>query len=285
MDYTLDHRKMTGFALSYATGAAFESLFEPTQAVYDEGREIPNHVSVGKYSEFWINLATLFRNMVASCGSSQEAAAVASSDYVFSLLSEIEIIESLFQNEGNGLCQPIFYWCDYEKVGKRINSKIALRIPTTTNAKLYRIKQDETLGLLNKRTDKIRKIDSELNPKQRCAAIVLTHYAWDLLGYDKFSKLDLLESNTGKLKPRNLWWTKYYSVPGADMSVLPMCKKLLLLFGDNSLVCPFDIRLRREILEIAKKQKWTSLSTVNRVAMDLRMHIKEPYVSQFVASL
>lgn len=285
MDHTLDHRKMTGFALSFGTGAAFESLFTPTAAVYDETREIPNHVSVGKYSELWINLATLFRNMVASCGNSQEAIAVTSVDYVFSLLSEIEIIEGLFQNEGNGLCQPVFYWCDYEKIGKKINSKIALRIPNTTAAKLYRIKQDETLGLLYKRTDKIRKIDSELNPKSRTNAMLLSHYAWDLLSFSKFSSLDLLESNTGKLKPRNLWWTKFYGVPGSDMSLLPMCRKLLLIFGDHSLVCPFDIRLRREILEIAKYKKWTSLSTNARVAMDLQMYIKEPYVAQFLSSL
>jgi hypothetical protein len=115
--------------------------------------------------------------------------------------------------------------------------------------------------------------------------MIITHYPYDLLSHTKFSALDLLESNTGKLKSRYQWSSKYYPVGDVDMKVLPFTRKLLLVFGDRILIQPFDMKLRRLILEIADKRKWTSLTTDAKIMQDFELDIREPFVLQFMKKL
>lgn len=273
---SLAARQVSSFPISLPTGLAFESLFPSRLERYDPDRKIPQEVDLKNYSECWISLSTLFRNMASSMDR-QVASFIKPADYKDALETEIDVINSLFMNEGNNICKPQYYYCNYKGVKSSIPNFVNLRHDKTDIQKSYTATHDATMKLLLRTNDVIREFDHEIKtPGPKTNAIVLTHQPWDLLSYKNFNKLDLLESNTGRLKSRYLWNTKYYPVGDSDMTVLPFTKKLLLLLGDRVLIQPSDIRIRRIILEAAQKGKWTSMTSDAKIVMDLQSSTMDP---------
>ena len=90
---------------------------------------------------------------------------------------------------------------------------------------------------------------------------------YDLLSHKRFHQLDLLESNTGKLKKKHAWNSKYYPVGKADMSHLPFMKMLLMVFGDRPLIHPSIFKLRDSILQTSVKRGWTPVTTRDKVIL------------------
>jgi hypothetical protein len=282
---SLATRQVSGFAISLPTGLALESMFPRRIAAYDPDRKIPQLVNLTLYSECWISLTTLFRNMVSSMDRTV-AESITPEAYRDALETEIDVINGLFMNEGNNLCKPKFYVCTYKGLRAHLPSAIALREDKTNMQMAYTHKQNAVMKLLRKTNDEVYEFDYEIKPNNaRSNAILITHHPYDLLSYTNFNKLDLLESNTGKLKSKHNWNTKYYPVGSDDMSILPFTRKLLLIFGDRVQIQPSDIKLRRLIIEIAQKCKWTSVTTDAKIAMDLQSSIMEPYVLQLLAKL
>lgn len=280
----LSTRTISGYPLSIATAHAFLAMFSPRTAVYDPAREIPSQVDVNKYSECWINVTTLFRNMV---GAIQKEAFVKSTEKEFkdTLLSEMEVIDGLFQNEGMGVCKPMYYYTTHEKLVKSLPEQVKLREDKTDTQKAYAYKMHKTLEYLMKETEVVRKFDTNISPPGASNALIITHIPYDLVSYNRFNKLSLLESHTGKLKERNQWYTKYYAVGDSDLSHIPFMRKLLLIFGDSVLIQPSVYKLRKQIVDIATKRNWTPLTTLEKVMMDLEYEIHEPYVIGFLKSL
>jgi hypothetical protein len=270
-------RAVSSFPLSIGTGLAFESLFNPQIEPYDPNREIPNHIDVTKYSQIWINIHTLFRNLISSI--SKEAFEKTSAEELTDvLLQEMDVINSLFQIEGQNLCQPKYYYCDYGKLHRSVSPLVKFRMTKSPVQKKIDEIMDKVCKRLSKASDEIFHLDSEIKPLIRCKALIMTHHPYDLVSHKYFSQLDLLESNTGKLKPRNLWYTKYYPVPNTEMSMLPLTRKLAIIFGDKYLLHPTDLRLRKLIIDIAMQYQWTPMTTSARVMLSLEMGVKEPYV-------
>lgn len=281
---SLAERAISAFPLSVGTSLSLESLFAPRLKPYDPDRVIPQQVQVADYQEIYINLSTLFRNIVGAI--TREAFFNASgADIRDTLIAEIDVINSLFLNEGQGLCRPVYYYCTYKSLEDKMVQGTQLRKDKTDGQKFYRFKHDEVMKLLFKSTDEHYEFDSEIKPRSRTCAMIITHYPWDLLSHSRFTKLDLLESNTGKLKPRWQWSSKYYPVGDSDLSILPFDRKLLLVFGDRVLVQPGDIRLRRLILEIAQKRRWTAMTTQAAMMQAFELDVREPYVLQFLKKL
>lgn len=261
-----------------------ESLFPRRLPAYDVDRKIPNQINVGDYQECWISLSTMFRNMVNSVNKDVIMNA-SEKEFKEAIESEIDVINGLFMNEGNNLCKPIYYHCTYKGLPSKIPNQIQLRTDKTDGQKFYRHKHDMVMKMLTKTNDEVREFDTEIRGQNRTNAILLTHYPWDLLSYKNFNKLDLLESNTGRLKSRYLWNTKYYPVGDENLSILPFSRRLLLVFGDRVQIQPSDMKLRRLIVEAAKAGKWTALTTDAKVLMDLEITIREPYVLQLLRNL
>ena len=284
MTEDLFSRKVNACGLSVPTALAVESLFYGKLAPYDPEREIPQHVDVNNYSDIYINLSTLFRNLVSSVPSDvAQNASIA--DYKSALETEIDVINSLFQIEGNAVCRPRYYFCNYTSLLRKKNVGVLFREDKTHAQKKYREKHDKVLDTLKKASDEYLELDSSIRPAQKSSALILTHYPYDLLSYRNFSKLDLLESNTGKLKGRHQWSSKFYPVGDEDMTVLPFIEKLLLVFGDRVLIQPHVMKLRKMIIEIAQKRQWTAATSLDKVMMDLELEVKEPMVLQFLKKL
>jgi len=282
---SLSNRTISAFPLSIGTSLSFESLFSPQLSPYDPNRPIPNNVNVSDYKEIWINLETLFRNIN---GAISKEAFLQSTEKEFKevLEFEIEVINNLFNNEGMGICKPYYYYSTYDEIIKHPpHDSVRTRQDKTDFQKFYTFKLVKALELLFKGRDDLFKLSDIINPKAKVDALIISHIPYDLLSYVNFHRLDLLESHTGKLKPRHLWNTKYFPVGDSDLSMLPFCKKLLLIFGDKVLIQPSDIKLRKTIVDIAVKRKWTPMTTEAKMMLDFELEIKEPLVFQFLRSL
>lgn len=282
---SLSNRAVSGFAISIATSMALESIFAPRQKPYDPSRPIPQRIDINKYQEIWINLFTLFRN-ISGAVDKEVFVSAAEEELKDVLLFELEIIESLFQVEGSGFCKPRFYFCTYDDLYLgRVNKFVKVRHDKTEYQKIFKAKLMKTMDLLVKERSDLFMFNTEIETKQRTNSLILTHVPHDYTSFHRFSKLDLLESHTGVLKPRYVWYTKYYPVGDMDLSHIPFHKKLLFIFGDKVLIQPMDIRLRRQIVDLAKRRQWTQLTTITKVDFDFNLDIKEPFVLEVLRSL
>lgn len=280
MDNPLTLRTISSFPLSIGTALAFESVFASIDPPFDPEREIPNKVNINQYNEIYISLATLFRNISGAV--TKEYLSYAKPEHFLEvLISEINVIYSLFESQSSGLCKPIFYYCSYEKFFKEKTHQAArFRLDSTPNQVHMTQMLIKTMQILfseNKHQD-IRKLDSEIRPSKSSKALILTHIPYDLLNYRFFDRLDLLESHTGKLKARSLWYTKFYKLKDEELNTLPFYRKLLLIFGDNIMIQPMDIRFRKLILDISRKRKWTPFTTEDKILQDLNLDIHERYL-------
>jgi hypothetical protein len=273
----------SGFGMSISTDLAFESMFANRSPPHDPNRPLPPKVDPTAYASTYVNVATLYRNLIASIDSSGFLTA---SDYQLAeaISEEMEVINSLHTVEGNGLIKPVYYAMTYKKLHQGSGPTYKLRTPRTDNQRMVHSKYLSTLEKLSKHISYVE-YDSVIKPTARTTSVILTHVPYDLLSYTEFNKLDLLESNTGKLKTKRDWNTKYYPVGDSDLSRLPFNRKLLLLLGDRVLVQPVDIKLRRLILTIAEKRKWTQATTNDKMMYDFNLDVKEPYVLQYIQKL
>ena len=69
---------------------------------------------------------------------------------------------------------------------------------------------------------------------------------------------DLLETHTGKLKDKHKLNTKFKPIPNVDLSNIPFNQTTHRIFGDNTLIAPLPMPLRREVIEVSLKKKWNT---------------------------
>lgn len=277
-------RTTSAFPISIGTSLALESLFPGRQEPYDQKRVIPERIDVSDYQECWINLETMIRNISGSVNSVRYLECTV--NHILDILrEEMEVIESIFQIEGHGLCKPIFYFCSYKSLKKKYEGKIRFRNSHTVYQKNYDYKLKQVLKMIDKETDSIFSLDSEIKPVKKVSSIIITHIPYDLVSYNNFTKLDLLESHTGILKKKTHWNTKYAPIGKQDLSHLPFHRELLLIFGDKYLIEPHERQLRMTIYDISIKDKWTPFTTMDKIYTSFKSHITEPFVLKFLLTL
>lgn len=290
MDYfqgiSLAERVTSAFPLSIGTSLAMESLFEPMQKPYDPERKIPNKVNLNQYDTCYINLETLYRNLVASLEKTAFSTASVN-DLIATLIEEIGIIQGLFDSEGNG-CQVKFYHAEHKTLESYASSGryvgLKLRTPTTDNQRFFHAQQLQVFKALDTFTDSILKFKDAFEATSYESALILTHHPYDLIHFKDFKQLDLLESNTGILKPRYQWNTKYHSLGTHDLSHLPFSKKLLFVFGDKSEIKPGSSTMRQAVYDVSKRYDWNPTTTPDRVTYTLQIGILDPAVAAMLNS-
>lgn len=275
---SISNRAMGGFPLSVGTALAFESVFPATQTPYDPERKLPGQVEVSQYNNCYVNITTLFRNLSGAVDKDifNKADLV---DIATTILEEMSIIEQLFQEFAQSV-KPIFYYSTYSTLESEIKRSgamgLKLREPKTENQKFYQNRLSTVISILEKQTDKILKLSDAIYPDQYSSAFVITHQPYDLTDFNKFARLDLLESNTGVLKPRYLWNTKYHAFGSKSLEHLPFHKKLLLCFGDRVLIHPGTNLLRDAILSSSIARKWNPMTTISKIDTELSLDLRDP---------
>lgn len=281
---TIVERTVSGFPLSIGTGLAFETLFTPTQAVYDPERKSAPKVNLADYDTFWINLTTLFRNIYTAVPK-EYLAITKPEDFYTTLLEEIDTIVSLVDASTAGT-KVQFYYSDYsdlerESLMNRLKL-INLRLPKTDKQKAQYKTMNYVIEAVVKLHGEHIKFSDAIKPSRSDKSIVLTHQPYDLTRHTLFNELSLIESNTGVIKQKHQLNSKYYPIPGVDpgvggMGSLPFNRKLLMVFGDRHLIVPMPLVLRNKILETAKARHWLPSSTIDKINLDLSIDFLDPF--------
>lgn len=280
-DDALSQRAMSSFPISIGTALALEALFPSRDKRYDDTTERVEPLNFNKDYKLLINVETLFRNLIGSV-SSDIAKQIDPSKYAEVLYLEMEIIKSLCSNEGGGYVVPFFYRADHKRLTGLTNYLIKFREATTPAAKLYESIEKQTFDRLKKDGTEFPVIKHRTEFPKGDNALMISHYPIELSAYKSYRELLLVESHTGKIKGRQEWGSKYYKIDGEDMGRLPYTKKLLMIFGDRSHVKPFDIKVRREILRIAKEGKWTPMTTDAKILFDVERMSLDDFLISFM---
>jgi len=273
----LSERTMSAFMLSIGTSLSFESLFPGTQPPYDPERPIPNKIDLNDYDELWINLFTLFRNIVGAVPSIK-VAMLTPEDVGYVISEEVELIQDLVRMYTDNKVQVVFYSSSYQDL-KKYFKHASVR---TDNTEKQRQMTDLLTGSISAfykfqtKRDTLKHFKLYLEPVSAMnkKVLLLSNYAFDLLSYKKFMKMDLLESHTGVLKERAKWHTKY--MDGKNLVRMPFNEILLQVFGDSQTFYPMDKNLRKEIIELAEASQWNPLTTDERVRFTIG-NLKNPY--------
>lgn len=267
----LTSRVMSSFGVSIGTGLMLESLFEPTYERYDKDREIPNKIKIDNYNIHLINLHMVIRNIISASGNHKEYHIYFKNDTLFKIaLEELDNIQYLYSNSD---CIPILFVPNYSNIRKSLNyeknvpyNDFEFGIDTYINKMLSNYKDVLTIPLIE-----TYKIPSEFNNQK---VLISTSYPVDLLNIDKVKSMDLLESHTGKLKKPDLWYTKYHKFGKNDLSHLPFNELLLYIFGDGKMIMSLPVKMKRLLLELSIKEKWTPKTGLLKMKNDI-VHVPE----------
>ena len=105
-------------------------------------------------------------------------------------------------------------------------------------------------------------------PRMEGNILLTTHLTVDLL--NQHNKITLLESNTGKVKSKYEWYTKYHPIGKRDLDTIPMVEEVLYILGDHNMVIPAPLTTRLELYQVAIDRRWTSKTTREKIVADLR---------------
>ncbi len=277
-------RTTSAFPISIGTCLAVESVFTGGGEPFDPARTIPQHITLDSYHEFWINVSTLFRNLLGSVQRS-DIESVRAEDVASGLLEELQLLGNLTREQSNNTTKAVFYVSNYSKLASKYKYA-GLRQYATPKQKQYKDMHDKSIQkLINLWPDseeRIRIFDMDLDGIRTRKALLISHVPYDLLSYRRFDTLDLLESHTGLLKQRNMWYTKYYNKN--DYIGFPFSKHLLPALGDNEFFHPMSRGLRADIIALAKERHWSWATTDAKILTDLQT-LKNDYAKEIINAM
>jgi hypothetical protein len=274
MEHLISVREMGQFPLSIPTSLALEGAI----GIYPE-RETGINV-LPDYDEMWINLRTLFRNLMGSM-KSEEAAAVTPTPVAEALLQEMEHLESIVKERSAGRIHLVFYVSNYRGLEAKYPKAYIRKDSTPKQIIRTEIQKKAIQHLLDLLKEQgghdVRVFELKLKTAKPTKALILTHFAYDLFVYPQFAELELLESHTGVIKPKSLWYTKY--VDGKTLPMIPFREDFIQIFGDAETFSPWPIKHRRQIIELAEKHHWTQITTKALIEYNLSlMHSSNPFL-------
>lgn len=258
-------RAVGQYPLSVATSLALESA----NGIHPE--IVAEYPPIRRYQELWVNTRTLFRNFMGALDKDTYRG-VRPDEIAEALAQEMEQIVSIIP------AKVQFYVSNYARLEQEY-PHATVRVDNTDAQKVYTLLQTQAIELLLKHHPEIGVVPLKLHAPTHPKALILTHYAFDLLAHKEFSLLNLVESHTGKIKTRAQWYTKYYQ--GRELAMIPFREDFLQVFGDNETFRPMDRKLREAIVEVAKKYSWSSVTTREKLMYGIEQ-IPNPF---FVATL
>lgn len=272
----IDTRDKGGFPISIGTSLAIESAC----GVFPERPVDPPPLRNVK--EIWVNLRTVVRNLVGAL-SPEVRDMVLPGQLVPAMLEDMAILESTVSKASAGMVRVVFYCCDYSSLS-RVFPNAMLRTPKTEKQHLQKALEDNavTLTIQSSPPQDLRFFRFEITGSFP-QSFIITHLPVDLLARYSFSRLELLESHTGAIKPPPQWHTKLTG--GKELINIPFNRFSLQVFGDNG--HQFGSMLpsvRKEVLRVAEQDNWTTITTDEKIRVSLRK-IQEPTARTLLLSL
>jgi hypothetical protein len=258
-------RAVGQYPISVATSLALESAFGHYP---DKPVVIPPPVTQVK--NIWFNVRTLIRNFHGALAPEYQEK-IKPEELLEGLIMELSMIEQVMAAQTQGYVIPVFYHCDYSRIIHQFSSAW-LKFPKTPKQRHYAELEDKTsMKLLEAPISQpIRRFNYQLQAAsgQFAKAFLVSHYPIDLLSRYNFQALSLLESHTGNIKGPAQWNTKLTN--GKEHPDIPFNRFTLQVFGDGGnhfMAAPQ--RYREMVLNMAKLDHWTAVTTLERVRFSL----------------
>lgn len=251
-------RSIGQLPLSIATSLALEGAF----GIYPDRPE--KKAPIQNYTHLWVNVYTLFRNLFNALPT-QHQEGLLQDTLSEALAEEIITLEAVVKDQVGMGFKVIYYIPDLTQLERHF-PKAILKQPTTPKQKIFKVLMMESVEMAAKivADHDVRRTPIKLKGEGR--SLMLTHAPVDLLSYNSFDDLALLESHTGVVKRRNMWGTKL----SVKDETIPFNVFTLQIFGDGPVhFTPLSLKYRRTMLELAKKERWSPVTTVNRMKMAL----------------
>lgn len=242
------------YGITIGTELALDTLFT---------RGAPNKAkhAVHIYNGIYINLHTLTRNVISQFNAkalekihADEIMRVVLKDItLINKLTEDKITVTYYGTSLTGFASSVFL--PFLREPKTVKQKkLAYTISTVVTALVKKYRYPRVNGMLH---------------TTHGENLVLTNFLMDLLSNPAN---ELLESHTGKVKGKKLWYTKLHKIPHADMSTLPPLNRMLLFTGTSDIFSPSaHMRFREKLIDIATRKGWNSATSNDRVLFDLRI--------------
>lgn len=255
-------KETSSFPVAIGTGLALESMFDPVIDPYDPDREIPNKIELKDYKYHIWNIYTIIRNLLHSVDEKDKISLITDKNFTKELNQEIDTLVNLYNNTD---LTVVIFIPDYDKVMDSFNkhkvSEFTKPMVELLAVRDY-LKNYTPDGLINT-------ITGGFNiPRMEGNILLTTHLTVDLL--NQHNKITLLESNTGKLKSKYEWYTKYHPIGKRDLDTIPMVEEVLYILGDHNMVIPAPLTTRLELYQVAIDRRWTSKTTREKIVADLR---------------
>lgn len=266
----LTERQTSGFPVSIGTALTLESIFDPVKEVYDPKRELPPRIDIAKYDSIYFNARVLLRNIIGAIQDTTRNTSISSEELHSTLLEEMDFMNFLF---GQSNTTVIYYVNTYERLRTRPLYKDLITLRSHDPLSKEHVIRELIQKVIDElaKTNRVIQYNSDIIPYETFdSSLIMTSVPWDLLSYRKFKTLDLIESNTGKLKNKDQWNTKYYPIGSNDLSHLPFTELLLIILGDHSLIKPYNIVVRRELYNISVEDNWSVISTDKKIIESLK---------------
>lgn len=266
-------REVGQFPISIGTSLALEGLLgiHPNQ---------PKNVLDNKsITTIFINIRTLVRNLFSAIETKRQAESEPI-DALLVLRQEMETISVVLQQAG--LKAKVQYYITGSDVIKWVIPKAKFKEPKTPKQIITDIFEKtvaiDVLPLL--RDAGIDYLELNKAPERTLGTtVILTHHCFELLWKSQFDRLLLLESNTGRIKPYNLWYTK---LNGIKDTAIPFTSFTLLVFGDNIQVESQPKRIRDQLRLLMEERKWTPVTSRDKIYHDLSKHALPELKALFV---
>lgn len=260
MDTGIVSSRMVGYyPLSIATSLAVEGAL-------GSHPDRPTHKDeLNKYKSIWVNLKTLFRNLHNAIDRTK-LPLVTKTEFLTAFTSEVEQFEQVIQVVTNGQMKVTFYVCDYIGM-ERAYPHAILRTDVTDNQKAYTALMREVLSeYVRVNHERLKTYGLKINDVVPEKTLMLTSYPLDLFSKG-FQRMALLESHTGTVKEKHLWYTKY--LKGKELPMIPFREDFIQIFGDQEHFHPQGIAMKRAIIEVANARHWSQVTSTMKVRYGL----------------
>lgn len=246
-------RNKSSIPISVGTGLALEIL--PGVKMY-------------KYHTLLINVRTIIRNARQAF----DGDTLPSESDLYEAVKEdiVQTAEFIVAMKLKTTLELKFYYPSYRGLPKEF-PMAKIKEPLETKGKqLEEAELDNKVGkkITSEFGNLIINVDSRI-PHFNGQALIMTHHPVDLVTTDSYTRLELLESHTGKIKNYTLFYSKLTG--SKDLTNIPMNKLTIQLFGDNSTnFYANSYGLKNTIKQLAESARWSTASTPSLVARSIR---------------
>lgn len=188
------------------------------------------------------------------------------------VLSDLELIRQYVARYSKPI-ELAFYYCNY----RRLKSQPVVKLKTKFTEKQSVINDmiDTVSKSLSETIKDITTVDTRLD-QWRKDAVIITHMPVDLLSFNEFPNLRLIESHTGVIKGREVFHTKLRR----DSKVaMPFNVFTLNMYGDKAMHFEGQpIKVRNMFNKMAAKYNWTAVTSLRYMVDNIE---KDTSINQF----